>query len=377
MIIKTRNTQHETAPKTYLTATMASGTDVLTVKNVAGFSDNWNAIIGEPGVENTEIVEIVSVPSAGTFGVGATSFEHGPDTPVYCVKYNQVVFKRSTDGTAGTATSMANGTIGITPDWGYTQFDDTSGSASYAYKTCYRSTGLATNSSDSGWITPSGYSFFSLANIRERAKDKFSGDYEDSKWNDWINEWMEKMTNAAIDVNEDYCMGTVQISYSGTAQYGTIPGTCNFKQVRRAWYTENGSDWYQMSKQEYVDFGPSQEFSATHPYYHMKGDDELGRNPHSASGTIDLTHYKLNTVLSDETDELPVPMRGYTGSFVDYALAQALKKDEQWEEAKALEGKCEYSLSMFVKEMTPRNKSEQTGIQIVESLEDDGDFYIY
>lgn len=375
MLIKTKNDQTEKAPKTTLSAAVAAAAVSLSVKNVAGFTDDWNAQVGETGEEKTEVKEIVSAPSAGTFGVSALSFEHPADTPVYCVRYNQVIFKQSTTGTAGTATAMTDGTIGITPDWEFTQFDDTGGSTSYAYKTAFRSTGLSSNSSDSDWITPAGHPFYSQAGIRDRVKSKLpSADFvSDDDIDSWSNEWMESMNNTAIDVNEDYRVGTAQVSFSGTIQYGTITSE-DFKQVRRAWYTEDGTDWYQMTKQEYTDFAPSADFNETHPYYHMRGDNEIGRNPHVNSGTIEVSYYKLNASLDSDSDLLPVPMRGYTSSFVNYALAQAYRKDNKITDAERLEAKCEFDKQQFKKELTPRNKSEQTLINIVEDWGDNDTF---
>ena len=376
MIIKTTNNQFEKAPKTYLSSALASGGTTVTVKNINSFSDNWNVQIGDIGHEKTEVIEIEGAPASGAINLAAAiTYDHPSDTPVYCIKYNQIIFKQSTTGTAGTATAMANGTMNITPDWKFTQFDDTGGSASYAYKTAYRSTGLTTNSSDSDWITPAGYDFYSLAKIRQRVKDKMVNPdkVDDDKLDDWINEWMESMNNAAVSVNEDFALGTVDLAYSGTAQYATISGTCNFKSVRRAWYTENGTDWAQMTKQEYTDFSPNETFSETHPYYHMKGDDELGRNPHESSGTVRLTHYKNPSVLDSDADSLPYSMRAYTGSFVKWGLAQSYRNDNKPNDAERLEMQAEAERDRFKKEVTPRNKSGPTYIKIVEEMGGDID----
>jgi len=151
MILKVENTQTEKAPKTYLNAALSASGTTMTVKNIAGFSDDWNVQIGETGEELTQIIEIEGAPSASTILLAGTIRDaHPADTPVYCVKFNQVIFKVATTGTAGTAVAHAGGTIGITADWEFTQFDDTNGLSTYAYKTAYRSTGLSSNGSDSG-----------------------------------------------------------------------------------------------------------------------------------------------------------------------------------------------------------------------------------
>ena len=369
MIIKVKNNQHEEAPKTALSAPLSASGTTVTVKNINGFTDNWNVQIGEVGEEKTQIIEIEGAPSGSSILLAGTIKDpHPADTPVYCVKYNQIVFERSTDGTAGTATEVDDGTIGITADSMYTQWDDTSGSTSYAYKTKYRSTGLASNSSESDWIKPGGHDFYSLAKIRDRIKSKMINErVSDDQIDDWINEWMHEMNGVLIDVNKDYAIGTADVSFSGTSQYGTITSE-DFKQIRRAWYTQDGSQWYKMTKQEYTDFSPETEYNETHPYYHMKGDSEIGRNPHEQGGTIRVSYYKLRPILDSDADLLPVPMREYTGSFVKWGLAQSYRTDKMVGEASQLENEAKADLEKFRKESTPRNKSGPSYISIVEGL---------
>jgi len=177
---------------------------------------------------------------------GTTTYDHAADTPVYAIKFDQIIFKRSTSGTAGTATAMTDGTVTITPDSEYTIFDDTTGASTYAYRTQYRNSVSGETSSDSDWQTTEGFSFYSLAKIRDRVKRKLFGNniiQDDQTINDWINEWIESMNNVAIDVNKDYSYGTVDVAF-GTSGLGTI-STSNFKEVRRMWVTYNGTDYSQ------------------------------------------------------------------------------------------------------------------------------------
>ena len=372
MIIKTTNNQTEGAVKTYLSQSLAASGTALTVKNINGFSDNWNVQIGETGEELTQIIEIAGAPSGFAINLGGTIRDaHPADTPIYCIKYNQIIFKCSTTGTAGTATALAGGTVNITPDQSFTQFDHTSGSTSYAYKCSYYSTGLAAESSDSDWLTPAGHDFYSQAKIRERIKAKAlnGSSIPDGEINDWINEYLEKMNRAVVDINQDYAIGTADVAFSGTAQYGTITAA-DFVQPRRIEYTENGSDWYLMTKQQYTDFAPGQTYNPTHPYYHFKGDNLLGRNPHDSDGTARVSYYKLAQSLDSDADLLPFPMRGYTSSFIKWGEAQALKKDNKFTEARDLELLAERDIDQFKKELQPRGKTGPTYITMVEGWED-------
>ena len=96
--------------------------------------------MGERGHEQTEVLVLSGDPGNGTLGTttAVSRYEHPADTPIYAIKYDQVVFERSTDGTAGTASPMTGGTVTYQADGTVTEFDDTSGSASYAYKTYFK-----------------------------------------------------------------------------------------------------------------------------------------------------------------------------------------------------------------------------------------------
>ena len=70
----------------------------------------------------------------------------------------------------------------------------------------------------------------------------------------------------------------------------------------------------------------------------------------------------------NDTDELPLPLRPYTNSFVSYGLSQALFKDEKFTEAKGKLGEANQAKELFKLESSPRDKSSQTQVEIVESV---------
>lgn len=374
MIIKAKNTQTIEAQKSFLvTAPSAAGTSIL-VKNISGFANGRYVQIGETGEEKSEIKAVNGNPSGSTVPVAAITFTHPIDTPVYNLKYDQIVFKCSTAGTAGTATALTNGTVNITPDWEFTQFDHTTGSASYAYKVCYRDSVAGAVSPDSGWLTSSGYSQYSLANMRNRVKGKLeNSNIEDSDIDSWINEWLETMNNAVVSVNEDYAIGTTSVTWSGTAQYGTI-SDADFKYVRKVEYTEGG-EYYIAQKTELANVHPSDDYSVTRPYYFMRDERTIGRLPHENDGTAIITYYKLQTSLQDDTDELPTQFRGYSNSFVKWGVAQAKRKQNEYDVASNLEAQAMTDLLVFKQDISPRNKSGPSYIDIVEDIGGEDDVY--
>ena len=225
MIIQQPNPKTEGLTKTYLSTTTSSGT-AFPVKNVAGFTASWAIQLGETNEEQSEVLVLgTAVPSGTALNTtGTSSFSHSTDTPIYPIKFNQVVFEVSTSGTAGTAVALTDGTISLQPDSLYTQFDDTSGSTSYAYKTYYRNSVTTQVSEESDWILPLGPSQYSLFKMRQRVRDKLfnSGIVTDDQINDWINEWKDEMTNTAIKVNKDYACGTMNLAFTANQELGTI-----------------------------------------------------------------------------------------------------------------------------------------------------------
>ena len=372
MVIKAINDLTENAPKTYLTNTEAAGTNIIRWKNPAGFYASWGVQIGETGAEQSEVVVMSSGnPAGGTQGTltANTLYEHPADTPVYAIKYDKVVFERSTAGTAGTAAPMTSGTITVQADNKFTMFDDTSGSPSYAYRTYFRSSGLSSDSTESDWLTSAGLTFYSLGKIRQRIKDKlFDSGYirSDDTIDDWINEWKDEMVVSAISTNEDYALGSVDVTF-GTAGLGTIT-TADFNQIRRLWVTYNGSDYYNSTKANVNDFLPDETISSTHPYHFFRGDSIFQIMPSESGGTARVEFYRFGTTMVNETDELPIPLRPHTKSFVEYGLAQALFKDEKFTEYEKKIAECLLSKTQFVRTLAPRDKSGPTMVDLVEAI---------
>jgi hypothetical protein len=373
MQIKVRNLLDQSAQVTYLTQLENSGTTTLHVKNANGYATNqWAVQLGKTGEEQSEIGLISGAPSGTSLGLAtATNFSHPTDTPVYAVKYDKVIWFRSITGTAGAAAALA--TSNITPDSDFTQYDDTSGASTYAYKAAWYNSVSDGTSTYSDWLTPSGYDFYSLSSIKQRVKDKllnagFIGD--DSVLKDWINEYMEILTNKVIDVNQDYNLGSTNVAFSSTNELGTITES-DFKQVRRAWYTEGAGAVYTMTKMESITPRPNQVFNEVTPYFYMYDNNVMARWPHDTAGTANVLYYRLTPVLVNETDALPTPMRGYTKGFVDYALAQAYRKDSKESLAATMEASAMAHADRFMKEMTPRTKTGSGYIDIVETVSED------
>lgn len=375
MLIKALNNLDKSAQYTFLsTDVTASGTS-LPIKNQNGFFANWAVQLGKTGEEQSEIKIATAVGTSLT--VAAITYDHPTDTPVYAVKFDKLIFKRSTAGTAGTAVAMTDGTVSITPDSEVTVFDDTTGATTYAYKVSFYNSVTGEYSSDSDWLTPAGFSFYSLQKMRERVKNKlYSAGYlksSDTQINDWINEWLEKMNNTAIDVNQDYSLGSVNVAH-GTSGIGTITST-DFKEIRRLWFTTNGSDYFVARKQKITDFKPGETYSASNPYFHMLGDNVFEKAPTGEAGTANIWYYKIQSPLTNDTDEIPTSMKSYTKSFVDYALSQAYYLDDKLQQGQVFMTNALAELEKFKQEITPRGKTGPTYITMSDAISADDSYY--
>jgi len=376
MIIKQPNPSTQGLTKTYLSTTTSAGT-AFPVKNIAGFSPSWAIQLGETGEEQAEILILGTATPSGTAlnTVGTSLFSHSTDTPVYPIKFDKVIFEVSTVGTSGTAAALTNGTVSLQADSIYTQFDDTSGSASYAYKTKFFNSVSLQESEESDWILPAGPSQYSLYKMRQRVRDKLfnSGVVEDYQINDWINEWKDEMTNTAIKVNKDYACGTTQVVFNANQESGTITNS-DFKTIRRIWWVSGGGT-YPMQRIDQIDYRPEEIFTETRPAFYYQGDNTIGHRPFDVAGTCQIVYYKLNTNLENDLDELPVPMRGYSKSFVDYALYNALMKDKQEANADRYHTSAETAKQNFLNEITPRHENSPEYVKTVDPISDDESYF--
>lgn len=356
---------------TYTGASLGVGGTVVGVKNIAGLTNQWAQQIGRTGEETAEIIIISGAPSGTTFNTSGTiKYPHNVDTPIYQIHYDQIIFKRSTDGTAGTATALTNGTISITPDSQYTEFDDTSGAVTYAYKTQFRNSVSGDVSAESAWFVPGGPSFYSLQRLRDRGRrNLYNSGYikEDQTINDWINEWVEKMTNKALKVNEQYSVGTASYAF-GTAGLGTITAPL-FKYAAKAEVTFDGQTWIPSSEIPLNQFSDQTVISPNAPRHYWQGDTIFGVLPNGSLGTARMTLGQLQTELTDDDDLLPQYLRGYTADCQEYLLYRAKSLDQKDQAAELHYRKYIKGEADFTAESTPR---DQTGTKMIDMVEGTG-----
>lgn len=144
MLIKQRNLELiKDAPKTFLTAVVASTGTTLTVEDNTGFIVNDDYyMLGEPGQDGTEVIQNNASTTAGTSievdneGSGGCLFAHPIGTPLYKIDYNQVEFNYC--ATLGGSKTVLSATTAITPDREHTIYEDTTTRTAGYYWTRFR-----------------------------------------------------------------------------------------------------------------------------------------------------------------------------------------------------------------------------------------------
>src|SRR3990167_7922310 len=354
----------------FTSANVSVAGTALGVKNINPFTANYAVQIGKTGESHSEIKIISGTPATGTVNLSAAlTYDHALDTPIFQIHYDKVIFKISTTGTAGTATAMTNGTVNITPNSEFTDFDDTTGITTYAYKTQFLNSVSSDLSSESDWFVPGGPTFYSMQKLRQRGKDAlYNANYikSDEVLNDWINEWGEQMTNAAIKVNKGYSIGTASYAF-GTSGYGTITEG-GFKVADKIEITWDGLTYTPSSEMPMSQYSESDTFSSLYPKHSWEGDTRFRILPFGQAGTARFSFGQINTPLSDDADELPHRFRSYTTGCIEYLLYRAYDNDNKDQVADKHYGKFIASKNDFVNEITPRDQTGSKMINLVEDL---------
>lgn len=132
MLIPVLNPETDDLEKSYLSNSYAAGVTSLEIKNNDRFAANDRIMIGEMGQEKTEVVTVSGTSGGTTLTVGTTVFEHSADDPVYILRFDQVKFYKSTDGTSYSVLSTQN--LDVDNADLATKYDDTTGTSSDYYK---------------------------------------------------------------------------------------------------------------------------------------------------------------------------------------------------------------------------------------------------
>ena len=158
MKLRSKNILTQGLEKSYLTIPMVAGAVSITVSNNDRFVTAQKIMIGEMGNERTETVTLSGTITPGAaMTIGATLYAHDADTPVYVLKYDKVRFYRSTTGSAGAYSQLAEVVVDVDNSSLETVYDDIAGLTSYFYKVSFYGTYDSTETDLSDPIPGIGY----------------------------------------------------------------------------------------------------------------------------------------------------------------------------------------------------------------------------
>ena len=222
MLITAFNPQLDEIEKTYLSIAESAGTTTHQVKNASNFLSDDRVLIGEMGHEKSEILTVASVTSTSIV-TGGTLYPHDANSPIYRLRYDQVKFYRSTDGSDGTYSLLATVDIDVDQAELTTAYDDTTGLSSYYYKIAYYHSVTTLESSLSDPIPGSGFDRGTTGYFI----DQFLTEVGDTK-QEYVSR--NEILGWLGDVNDDLMMGVskpynwlrTRSAYARTADQGYI-----------------------------------------------------------------------------------------------------------------------------------------------------------
>lgn len=222
----------------YLTYNYTDGVSLVNITQPVGFSAGDFILIGDVGLENSEIFKIGSISADGDITLQDkngnstnTLYAHSESSKVYQLTYNQIKYYwTAATGTIADETPTFNtsnplsGFLDLDPTSWYTIYQDTAHSSGFGWFVYYNSVTTET-STNSNPIPYGGFSsntvasvfedFDSLLNVNElklvTVSQKFS----------WLNEALGQLKNKLNLNNVEYTVSTPQIItiVPGTAEY--------------------------------------------------------------------------------------------------------------------------------------------------------------
>jgi hypothetical protein len=167
---------------------------------------------------------------------------------------------------------------------------------------------------------------------------------------DWLNEIKDDMVNRIIDCNEKYfnTMDTLSVDANGEAD---LNGSFRkFQQVAVLYDGANG----RLATHVDIDMldDHSMTIAQSTPVYFFK-DYKIGIRPKGTSGTttIEVKYEKQPQDLSNDSDELPRPLRFYMRVIMHGLMSFAMEKAGKLSRAKHYDKKYEDGIELMIEEI--------------------------
>ncbi len=165
--------------RTFLTSDTAVGATTLTVQNISGFAVNQVLLIGQPGLQNSEIIHThaSSAPSGSTITLASATLQpHSASSFVYIIPFDQLEFSiSSTEG--GSKSVLA--TTAILANQQFTEYNDITNTSGYYYAR-FKNTISSSFSTYSSSVLYAGYGLLAVRAIIDAALQEINKQKSDT-----------------------------------------------------------------------------------------------------------------------------------------------------------------------------------------------------
>lgn len=329
--------------KTFLSQDYTSGT-TLYVDDGSGFTNGNYVVVGEPGLEKTEITSLTAAPGSSSMTIGALNFPHSKGTPVYFTRWDKYSLQYQTSST-GAWTTYASMPASLRWDAQNTEYRDASATTTYQWRYRYYSTEETAYSDYSDTISASGWSEatvgYMVRNIRKIINDPEAKTISDAEVIRFINAAQDKIYTLYKHWWFLFKEGTVIDTVASTDKY-SLPTdfgrmhTLLFNYVSGATNTTYPLKYISITEMDYLTRDNTANDDDNVKYFTILPGDStnptgyIRLEPTPATAGLDMTprYYKTFTKLDSYADatECPLP-----AMLEDYALSQIffIRKEEE------------------------------------------------
>jgi hypothetical protein len=342
MTIQIKNPEVSSNIKTFLSADYTSGT-TLSVDGSTSFAINQYILIGEPGLEGTEMTNLtVAPPTSTSLTVSALSFSHPKGTPVYYISYDQFALEYRTSSVGGWV-AYGGMPSNLNFDSQYTEYRDSAALSTYGWRYRYYSTEKAAYSDYSDTITASGWDRTAVGYMVREVR-KIIGDVDAKTVTDTeIIRFFNKAQDKIYALYDRWWfllkIGTVIETVASTKGYALPTDfgrmhTVLFNYVNGAADTTYNLKYLPLIEYDYASRDNTSADSDEIKYYTIYPGDStspagylyIWPTPETANLDITPRYYKKFTDLDSFGDETEVPI---PSMLEDYALAEIFKIRKQ------------------------------------------------
>lgn len=343
MVISVRNPSLSENINTNISQDYSSGT-TLYVDSSTSFVNGNYILVGEPGLEKSEITYLTAAPgSATTMTISALSYSHAKGTPITYLRWDKYELSYKTTS-AEAWTVYGSMPASLRYDAINTEYRDTAATTTYQWRYRYYSTESTAYSDYSDTITAAGWPKSSVGymvrQIRKTINDPESKTVSDTEIIRFLNEAQDKIYSLFDRWWFLYKQGTVidtvvsQRAYNLPTDFGRM-GRVTYRYVSGSTDTNYNLKYLPNVEFEYeardntADDDDKVNFYSIYPGDSTNSTGYLHIWPTPETAGLDITpwYYKTITNLDSYADETEVPIPSI---LEDYALAQIfqIRKEE-------------------------------------------------